>query len=98
MLRHLQQRVRARQKVLDDYENKTGKKLDITKTPEHKSHKQNFPGAKRTGKKVPGAKETPLETHNRRTNRQVSRVVQHGYTSKEKRDNAAMAKHTSRFD
>ena len=52
------EKVKARQKVLDAHEKKTGKKLDITKTPEHKAHKQNFPGAKRTGKKVKGAKET----------------------------------------
>ena len=91
-------KVRARQKVLDDYENKTGKKLDIAKTPEHKSHKQNFPGAKRTGKKVPGAKETDLETHNRRVQTYIDRLKKHGKTTKQKSDDAAMAKHTSRFD
>ena len=52
------EKVKARQKVLDAHEKKTGKKLDITKTPEHKAHKKNFPGAKRQAKKVKGAKET----------------------------------------
>ena len=91
-------KVKDRQKVLDAHEKKTGKKLDITKTPEYKSHKQNFPGAKRTGKKVPGAKETPLETHNRRVNKTTARIVDHGYTSKEKKEVESMAKHASRYD
>ena len=91
-------KVKARQKVLDAHEKKTGKKLDIAKTPEHKAHKKEFPGAKRTGKKVPGAKETPAETQRRQTNRQVSRVVKHGYTSKEKKEVESMAKHTSPRD
>ena len=91
-------KVKARQKVLDAHEKKTGKKLDIAKTPEHKAHKKEFPGAKRTGKKVPGAKETPAETQRRQTNRQVSRVVKHGYTSKEKKEVESMAKHASRYD
>ena len=91
-------KVKARQKVLDAHEKKTGKKLDITKTPEHKAHKKEFPGAKRPGKKVKGAKETPAETHNRRVSRQVSRVVNKGYTSKEKKEVESMAKHASRYD
>ena len=92
------EKVKARQKVLDAHEKKTGKKLDITKTPEHKAHKQNFPGAKRTGKKVKGAKETPLETHNRRVNKATERIVKKGYTSKEKKEVQSMAKHASRYD
>ena len=88
---------RKRQEVLDKHEKKTGTKLDISKTPEGKVHAKNFPGS-RQEKKVKGAKETPLETHNRRVNRQVDRVVKHGPTSKEKRENEAMAKHTSRYD
>lgn len=92
------EKVKARQKVLDAHEKKTGKKLDITKTPEHKAHKKNFPGAKRTGKKVPGKKETDLETHNRRVNRNVERIVKRGYTSKEKKEVQSMAKHASRYD
>ena len=91
-------KVKARQKVLDAHEKKTGKKLGITKTPEHKAHKKEFPGAKRPGKKVKGAKETPAETHNRRVSRQVSRVVNKGYTSKEKKEVESMAKHASRYD
>ena len=91
-------KVKARQKVLDAHEKNTGKKLDITKTPEHKAHKKEFPGAKRPGKKVKGAKETPAETHNRRVSRQVSRVVNKGYTSKEKKEVESMAKHASRYD
>ena len=89
---------KSRQAVLDAHEKKTGKKLDITKTPEHKAHKQNFPGAKRTGKKVKGAKETPSETHNRRVNKTVDRIVKKGYTSKEKKEVQSMAKHASRYD
>ena len=91
-------KVKARQKVLDAHEKKTGKKLDISKTPEHKDHKKNFPGAKRTGKKVKGQKETPQETQNRRINKSTSRIVKHGYTSKEKKEVQSMAKHASRFD
>ena len=91
-------KVKARQKVLDAHEKKTGKKLDITKTPEHKDHKKNFPGAKRTGKKVKGQKETPLETQNRRINKSNARISKHGYTSKEKKYVKSMAKHASRYD
>jgi len=90
--------VKKRQGVLDAHEKKTGKKLDITKTPEHKDHKKNFPGAKRTGKKVKGQKETPQETQNRRINKSTERIVKKGYTSKEKKEVKAMAKHASRFD
>ena len=90
--------VKKRQGVLDAHEKKTGKKLDITKTPEHKAHKKNFPGAKRTGKKVKGQKETPQETQNRRINKATERIVKKGYTSKEKKEVKAMAKHASRFD
>ena len=90
--------VKKRQAVLDAHEKKTGKKLDITKTPEHKAHKKNFPGAKRTGKKVKGQKETPQETQNRRINKATERIVKKGYTSKEKKEVKAMAKHASRFD
>ena len=88
---------RARQKVLDAHEKKTGKKLDISKSPEGKKHAQYF-GGSRQEKKVKGAKETPAETHNRRVGRQVSRVVKHGYTSKEKKEVESMAKHTSARD
>ena len=90
--------VKKRQGVLDNYEKKTGTKLDISKTPEHKAHKQNFPGAKRTGKKVKGAKETPLETHNRRVNKYSERLRKYGKTTKQKRDDDAMSKQTSRYD
>jgi len=91
-------KVKARQKVLDKYEKKTGKKLDINKSVEARDHKKNFPGAKRTPKKVKGAKETPLETQNRRINKTTSRIVSKGYTSKEKKEVDSMAKHASRFD
>ena len=90
--------VKKRQGVLDAHEKKTGKKLDITKTPEHKAHKKNFPGAKRTGKKVKGAKETPAETQDRRIRQASTRIATKGYTSKEKKEVKAMAKHASRFD
>ena len=90
--------VKKRQKVLDAHEKKTGKKLDINKSVEARDHKKNFPGAKRTGKKVKGAKETPQETQNRRINKSTARIVKHGYTSKEKKEVDSMAKHASRFD
>lgn len=88
---------RARQKVLDAHEKKTGKKLDISKSPEGKTHAKHFGGSRQT-KKVKGEKETDLETHNRRVGRDVLRKLKHGKTSKEKKYDAAMAKHTSRFD
>ena len=75
--------VKKRQKVLDAHEKKTGKKLDITKTPEHKQHKMRFPGAKRTGKKVKGAKETELQQHNRRVSKHNERLIKKGPTKKE---------------
>ena len=90
--------VKKRQKVLDAHEKKTGKKLDITKSPEHKAHKKNFPGAKRTGKKVKGAKETPAQTQDRRIRQASTRIATRGYTSKEKKEVQSMAKHASRFD
>jgi hypothetical protein len=89
--------VKKRQDVLDKHEKKTGKKLDITKTPEHKAHKKDFPGS-RQQKKVKGAKETALQTHNRRVSTYMDRLKKHGKTTKQKRDDEAMAKHTSRFD
>ena len=88
---------RKRQEVLDKHEKKTGTKLDISKSPEGKAHAKNFPGS-RQAPKVKGAKETPSETHNRRVNRNVERIVKHGYTSKEKKEVQSMAKHTSRYD
>lgn len=89
--------VKKRQAVLDKHEKKTGTKLDIGKTPEGKSHKSNFPGS-RQAKKVKGQKETESETHNRRVNKTTSRIVKRGYTSKEKKEVKAMAKHASRYD
>tara|TARA_B100002019_G_scaffold184881_1_gene159615 strand:- start:767 stop:1513 length:747 start_codon:yes stop_codon:yes gene_type:complete len=77
------EKVKKRQKVLDAHEKKTGKKLDISKTPEHKQHKMRFPGAKRTGKKVKGAKETELQQHNRRVSKHNQRLMKHGPTKKE---------------
>ena len=35
-------KVKARQKVLDAHEKKTGKKLDISKTPEHMTKKTSW--------------------------------------------------------
>ena len=68
-----------------------------TPTMPEREHKKNHPGSRQAPKER-GAKETPLETHNRRVNRQVARVIKHGHTSKEKKEAEAMAKHTSRFD
>ena len=76
-------KVKKRQKVLDKYEKDTGRKADIKKTPEYKQHKMRFPGAKRTGKKVKGAKETELQQHNRRTTKHNERLMKHGPTKKE---------------
>ena len=89
--------MRERQKVLDKHQEKTGKKLDISKSPEGKAHAKNFPGS-RQEKKRRGAKETPAETQNRRINKSTARIVKHGYTSKEKKEVQSMAKHTSRYD
>lgn len=76
-------KVKKRQKVLDKYEKDTGRKADIKKTPEYKQHKMRFPGAKRTGKKVKGAKETELQQHNRRVSKHNERLMKHGPTKKE---------------
>ena len=92
------EKVKARQKVLDAHEKKTGKKLDISKTPEHKDHKKNFPGAKRTGKKVKGAKETPAEKHSREVQTYTDRLKKYGKTKKQAAYDKAMSKQTSRFD
>ena len=91
------EKVKKRQEVLDAHEKKTGKKLDISKSPEGKTHAKHFGGSRQT-KKVKGEKETPAETHNRRVGKNVARIVKHGYTSKEKKEVKSMAKHTSRFD
>ena len=90
--------VKKRQDVLDAHEKKTGKKLDITKTPEHKAHKKNFPGAKRQEKKVKGAKETPAEKHNRQVQTYTDRLKKYGKTKKQAAYDKAMSKQTSRFD
>ena len=92
------EKVKARQKVLDAHEKKTGKKLDINKSVEARDHKKNFPGAKRQAKKVKGAKETPAQTQDRRIRQASTRIATKGYTSKEKKEVKAMAKHASRFD
>ena len=90
--------VKKRQGVLDAYEKKTGKKLDIAKTPEHKAHKQNFPGAKRQAKKVKGAKETSAEKHSREVQTYTDRLKKYGKTKKQAAYDKAMSKQTSRFD
>ena len=90
--------VKKRQGVLDDYEKKTGKKLDISKTPEHKAHKKNFPGAKRQAKKVKGAKETSAEKHSREVQTYTDRLKKYGKTKKQAAYDKAMSKQTSRFD
>ena len=89
--------VKKRQAVLDKHEKKTGTKLDINKSVEGKAHKSNFPGS-RQAKKVKGQKETESETRNRRVNKNTERIVKRGYTSKEKKEVKAMAKHASRYD
>ena len=86
-----------RQKVLDKHEKKTGTKLDISKSPEGKSHAKNFPGS-RQKKKVKGEKETESETQNRRAGRQVLRVLKHGFTEKEKKESKAREKYDSPRD
>jgi hypothetical protein len=64
-------------------------------TVEKRAHKRDFPGSRQEPKKK-GEKETALQTHNRRVNRQVSRVVKHGHTAKEKEASRGM--YSSRFD
>ena len=90
--------VKKRQEVLDDHEKKTGKKLDINKSVEAREHKKNFPGAKRQAKKVKGAKETDLQKHNRQVQTYTDRLKKYGKTTKQKRDDDAMSKQTSRYD
>lgn len=79
--------VKKRQKVLDKHEKETGKKLDISKTPEHKQHKMRFPGS-RQKPKVKGAKETELQQHNRRVAKHNERIINKGPTTKEKEKQA----------
>lgn len=92
------EKVKARQKVLDAHEKKTGKKLDINKSVEAREHKKNFPGAKRQEKKVKGAKETPAEKHNRQVQTYTDRLKKYGKTKKQAAYDKAMSKQTSRFD
>jgi len=74
---------------------KVSKKYDIepskADTVEKRAHKRDFPGSRQAPKEK-GKKETPLETHNRKVNRQVDRVIKHGFTSKEKKEGEAMQK------
>ena len=92
------EKIKARQKVLDAHEKKTGKKLDINKSVEARAHKKNFPGAKRTGKKVKGAKETDLQKHNRQVQTYTDRLKKYGKTKKQAAYDKAMSKQTSRYD
>lgn len=87
--------VKKRQAALDKHEKKTGTKLDISRSKEGQAHARNHPGS-RQAPKVKGEKETALQTHNRRVNRQVSRVIKHGHTTKEKEANRGI--YSSRFD
>jgi hypothetical protein len=87
--------VKKRQAALDKHEKKTGTKLDISRSKEGQAHARNHPGS-RQAPKVKGEKETPAETHRRRVNRQVSRVIKHGHTTKEKEANRGI--YSSRFD
>ena len=79
--------VQKRQKVLDKHEKKTGTKLDISKSPEGKSHKMNHPGS-RQKPKVKGEKETELQQHNRRVTKHNERIINKGPTKKEKKTQA----------
>ncbi len=62
-----------------------------------KEHKKNYPGS-RQEPKVKGAKETESETRNRRAKQQVSRVMKHGLTSKEKQETKAREPYYSARD
>jgi hypothetical protein len=84
--------VQKRQTVLDKHEKKTGVKLDISKSKEGKEHAMKHPGSRQEPKEK-GAKETEQETQNRRVNRDNQRKIQHGFTSKEKKDAAGYAAH-----
>lgn len=59
--------------------------------------RSEHPGS-RQPKKVPGAKESPADAQRRLVNRQVSRAVKHGLTSKEKAETQARAKYDSPRD
>jgi len=62
-----------------------------------KEHQSNFPGSRQAPKQR-GAKETPSETQSRRTNQQVSRVVKHGLTKKEKQETQSRERYYSARD
>ena len=89
-----------RKKALDKYEKETGRKADITKSPEYKTHKMRHPGS-RQEKKKKGEKETELQQHNRRTTRHNERLMKHGPTKKEaerqKGYDAYEKKHKSKY-
>jgi hypothetical protein len=86
-----------RDKEIDKYEKESGRKVDRTKSKEYKSHAEYF-GGSRQEKKVKGEKETESETQNRRTGRQVLRVLKHGHTTKEKAESKAREKYDSPRD
>ena len=92
--------VQKRQKVLDKHEKKTGKKLDIGKSPEGRLHKMRHPGS-RQKPKVKGAKETELQQHNRRVSKHNERLIKRGPTKKEaerqKGYDAYEKKHKSKY-
>ena len=89
-----------RKKALDKYEKETGRKADITKSPEYKTHKMRHPGS-RQEKKKKGEKETELQQHNRRTTKHNERLMKHGPTKKEaerqKGYDAYEKKHKSKY-
>lgn len=89
-----------RKKALDKYEKETGRRPDISKSPEGKSHKMRHPGS-RQEKKKRGEKETELQQHNRRTTRHNERLMKHGPTKKEaerqKGYDAYEKKHKSKY-
>jgi len=66
-------------------------------TVEKRAHKRDFAGSRQAPKQK-GAKETDLQTHNRRVNAANKRRMTHGWTSKEKAANRGMENAGSRFD
>lgn len=73
-------------------------KFKKAKTPYLLSKFRSENPGSRQPKKVPGAKETPSDAQRRLVNRQVSRAVKHGLTSKEKAETQARAKYDSPRD
>jgi hypothetical protein len=84
--------------IIDEKNAEIESKFKKAKTPYLLSKFRSENPGSRQPKKVPGAKETPSDAQRRLTNRQVSRAVKHGLTSKEKAETQARSKYDSARD